>query len=1060
MKLNNFAKITKRALSLNKVLYFLMVFIVVFGAFTFNNMTKSLMPKMEIPYVTIVTTMTGASADDMEEMVTEVIEDELNDISGVEEITSSSSKSVSSIILKFKENSDINIAIRDVERKVKNIENLLPSEANKPIVSDIDINKFPTLLINLSAEMPYYNQMDIIDEIKYRLGKVEGIKSVEISGLEKPRVNIIPDIKLMQKFNITNSMLVNIVKDNGMDIPVGEKNVNSMTYSFETDNKIKSIEALREIIILNYNDRIIRLADIAEVEYQDKSAALNNYTVVGKDRKPVVSLEIYLKEDADSIKVNDQCQKIVDNWNRENPTNKLVVSLDTSIFIRKSIRDISTNAFSGILSVIVVLFLFINLGEAIIASFIIPITLISSIILFKPFGLTVNMLSIIGLIIALGMLVDNAIVVIEMIDENKLKFANKDFKEVILLSINKVGAAIFSSTITTICAFIPLAFLDGPIGAMIRSIPIAMAISISLSFIVSITLTPVLAYSFLSRKEEREDSLILKLFYMLIVVVCGLYAFSNDFKLTQLSYISGFIVLVCSAIKLFKKPSSYSYTKIFDKIIHSVMKSKVMQVLVFVFTISLFVYALSLLAGDKIPKENFPEYDEPMLLITLKLIEGTSSDDSEEIFIKAEEVLGDKDYIKLHTVIMDETRQLYYIELKDNKKISNMQIIKELSYELNRISDVNATVATNNISVAPILIRLSGNDYDELISESKVIVDILKGISGVVNPKADYEYGNATAKIIIDKEKAAENNIIISDLAMQLRYIISGQKISNIEVDGKNVYTYVKYDDVINDIRDIKSLSVLNTNNKLVPIHDFVKIEEYRNIKTLNHIDGKRILEIKAFNDENTTVDKIVKQFEKKLKESGGLKLGTKYSIAGEYDEMAKSYRDLSIKFIVALVLVYVVLLIQFNSFFQPLVIILCVPFSIIGVSLGYFFTGLTFSTLTFLGIISLVGIAINDAIVLMDFINQLRRDGMDRLESIIAGAKSRLKPIITTSLTTITGVMPLAIYNPDYSQMAYALVFGLISSTVLTLVVIPTVLNLVESFGALFKRKDYRIEK
>ncbi len=1057
MKLNNFAKITNKALKLNKALYFLMAFIALFGFYTFNSMTKSMMPEIHFPYLTVVTTMVGASSEDMEELVTEVIEDKLNDVEDLEEITSRSSKNLSTIILKFKENTDINISIQRVQRKINGIENLLPEASNAPIVSEIDVNRFPTLHINLPSDKPYYQQMQLIDEMKYRLNRVSGIKDIEISGLKKPRVNIIPDIDLMKKYNITNSMLVNIIKDKGVDIPIGEKQLNGMIYSFETDNKIKSIDDLKDIILISFNGRIIKLSDIADVKYEDKNSVFKNYIVKDGERTSVISLGIYLKKDADAIKVNDACREIVTVWNKENPFNQFTISLDTSIFIRDSIKDISTNAFSGILSVIVVLFLFINLGEAIVASLIIPITLITSIILFKPFGLTINTLSIIGLIIALGMLVDNAIVVIEMIDENRIRFHNASFKEVILLSINKVGAAIFSSTATTICAFIPLAFLSGPVGSMVRSIPIAMAISISLSFIVSITLTPVVAYSFL-KNFKNKNSLPLKIFYITIVVVCALYSFSSNFKLTKLSFVAGFIVLILSILKLFKE-YTYSYKEVFDTIIHSIMNSKFIQGLVLVFTILLFAYSISLLSSDKIPKENFPEYDNPIILITLSLVEGIGDERSNEIFEKAESIIASKDYIYLHTAVLSERKQRYYIELNMDKTISNKEIFKELTNELRKIPDIGVSVATNNMSAAPILIRLVGNDYNDLITEANDVTGILKDIPGVVNPKAMYEYGNPTARIIIDKEKASEENVLISSLSQELRYIISGQKVNNIEVDGENVYVYIKYEDIISNVNDIRHLSVLNTNKQLVPIYDFVDIKEYRTIKTLNHIDGKRILEVKAFNDENTTVEEIIKEFKSKIEKHGGVKKGIKYTIAGEYDEMAKSYRDLAVKFIVALVLVYVVLLIQFNSFLQPFVIILCVPFSIIGVSLGYFFTGLTFSTLTFLGIISLVGIAINDAIVLIDFINQLRREGVSRIQSIIDGANSRLKPIITTSLTTITGVMPLAIYNPDYSQMAYALIFGLLSSTVLTLVVVPIVLNILEGSLMIFKRKEYQGE-
>ncbi len=1061
MKYNKFAKITNKALELNKIIYFIMVFIVLFGAYTFESMTKSLMPQFEIPYITVITTMVGASSEDVEEMVTEVIEDSLTDIPNLEEVKSRSSKNVSNILLKFKGDSDKNLALQNVERKINKIKKELPEEADSPIISDVKPMNFPTILVNIPANQPYNRIEKIRDDIKLILSRIDGVKTIETFGLNKPRVTIYPNFDEMKKYKISSSMLIQLLKDKNLNIPLGEKELNNLSYSFETDNKIKSIQDLENVVLLSYMDRIVTLKDIAEIKLEDKDSKIKNYTVKDKKRVDVVNLGIFLKDDADSIKVNDECIRQVKLWNERNPNKQISLSLDTSVYIKTSIKDISTNAFSGILTVIIILFLFINLRESIVASLVIPITLISSIILFEPFGLSINTLSITGLIIALGMLVDNAIVVIEMIDENKIRLANSDFREVILFSINKVGSAIFSSTLTTICAFIPLAFLSGPVGSLIRSIPIAMALSVSLSFIVSITLTPVLAYSFLNNYDEnKEVDIKIKILQIIILVICGLYAFSNNFELTILSYISGMVVGVLAFLKLFKKNNKHTYKKIFDSAISSIIYSRILQALVLIFTLAMFVYSLHLLGSDKIPKQNFPETDEPMMMINMSVVEGTSDKDIKKIFDEVEKVLGSKDYINIHSSLINGNRYQFFIELKDDREEHNKEIIKELGDELNAIPNLSTNINPNNMESEPIVIRLTGDDFNAIIAESHKVLKVLENVPGVINPKADYEYGNPTVRIKIDKEKASKNNLSIAQLSMELRHIIAGMELNEIKIDGENTECFIKYDDLVRNIDDIKNISVMNRNNQLVPIYDFVELEEYRSIKTLTHIDGKKVLEIRAMNDENATVPEIIKTFKKNLEDKGGLENGVSYNIAGEFDEMGKSYRDLAVKFIVALVLVYVVLLIQFNSFSQPLVIILCIPFSMIGVSLGYFFMGMTFSTLSFLGIISLVGIAINDAIVLMDFINQLRKEGYSKKDSIIEAANSRLKPIITTSLTTITGVLPLSIYNPNYSQMAYALIFGLLSSTVLTLIVIPTVLNTFEGFGRLFRRKDYQIEK
>jgi HAE1 family hydrophobic/amphiphilic exporter-1 len=327
-----------------------------------------------------------------------------------------------------------------------------------------------------------------------------------------------------------------------------------------------------------------------------------------------------------------------------------------------------------------------------------------------------------------------------------------------------------------------------------------------------------------------------------------------------------------------------------------------------------------------------------------------------------------------------------------------------------------------------------------------VVRNLLQKIPGTVSPHIDYAYGNPTITLKLDKDKASQMDVNISDAVLQLRYLFSDEKLDYIKIQGHNTYAYLDYKSPFQTISGFKNLKILNQKGESVFLDSIAQWKENRSLSKRKHFDGKKIMTVSSGFNKNTTVEEIINQFEKEVEGKGGLNGNVTYQIAGDYVTMNKSYADMQQKFMIAILLVYTILLLQFNSFSQPFAIILCVPFSIIGVALGYYLTGLTFSTLSFLGVVSLVGIAINDAIVLIDYINNLRKNNTERLEAIILGCNSRFKPIIATSLTTIAGVLPLALYSEDYSQMAYALIFGLMSSTLLTLFVVPTVLNIIEN--------------
>ncbi len=1057
MKLNIFGKIAKVALNRRKIIYFLIIILTFLSVRTYDTMTKSILPEVKLPYVAIETHLVGASASEMEEMVTLPIENGIKDVKDMKKVTSSSGSGYSLVIIQFKEGIDAEIKVQQIQTKVNNIRAKLPKDIETPTIEEYDISKFPIIAVELNANMAYPQLEKVVSELDSRLKSVNNVKSVEIKGLNKPSVRIVPKFEKMNRFGIGYEAISGFIKEQQFNIPLGNRELSGLNYYFESDNRLKSIQEIKNISFNLGANQLIKLSDIAEVTYGNKETILGSYRVEDGKRQPIISLFVYKKPKGDTVAIANDVKTMVAEYNERLPNKDkygIRTSMDASEYIQTNINDVFNNALGGLLSVIVVLFLFINLRESILASLVIPITMIIVFLLFESFNLTLNVMSIMGLIIALGMLVDNAIVVVEMIDEHKKHYPSMSLTEIIIKATNSVATAIFSSTLTTIGAFIPLAFLSGAEGALIRTIPIATALAMGVSFVVSITVTPVFAYIFI-KKVDKAPSVFTAIIYSIVIAVLGAYAFSDQWALTTASYIAGFVFLLASIIKYYfiLRKKKMGQNELYKKAISAIMKSKYYKFIVITGMIMLLIYSGNLLLSGHIPMEAMPKVDSKYLTGQVSLVKGSTEQESVAVFDQINTYLSGRKYIEDYSVDIGKDTISFAVKLKDkrDRELHSERIITELISYVSTLPDIkgNFVVEGDEANATPISITISNNDSDQMFEDAQKMQQILERISGTVSPRIDFEYGAPIFTIGVDRVLASKMGIMPSTILVRIRELIANEKIMTITMDGIKTDVFIEKENVFNSIEELKQISVLNNQGVPVLLKDLVRYKEQRKINEIKHENYKKILKVKSNLADGFTVNSVLKELEKQLEDSNVLSPSTTYSLGGDFKAMQDSYADLTKKFMMAALIVYVILLIQFNGFLQPIVIIISVPFSIIGVAIGYYISGITFSTLSFLGIVSLVGIAVNDAIVLIDYINNLRREkNYDRVESIIQGCLARFKPIVATSLTTMAGVAPLALYSEDYGQMAYALIFGFFGSTVLTLFVVPVVLNIVESIS------------
>lgn len=639
--MNVLKKIIKSAITKRKAVYLMMIILVVMTGIRYPDTTKSLLPDAKFPYVSVYTYMSGASPLTMEKEVTNKIEVELNDIEDLSLMTSSSSYSTSLVVLKFKEDTNIEDKIRLVQSKISNIDHEMSQKAETPVVEEYDINDSPIIMIEVDNRLSYEDKLSIIKDIKRTVKSITGVSKLEVSGFDKRSIEVIPDEKLLEQYGISTTNIINRIKSNQTSLPLGSLEIRNMTYNFQISSEITSVETLENLIVGTYEQKPLYLRDVSDVKVTTETENYS-YSISSNKKKSIVTLAVFKKKKGDTVAINKQVKAFVSSFNRENDYGvKLSTALDLSTYISKSINDVINNALSGLLSVIVVLFFFIGIREAIISSAVIPVTLISSFLLFNTFEVTLNIFSIMGLIIALGMLVDNAIVVIEMIDEMKIKNRELSIKEIVLLSTSRVAPAILASTLTTVAALVPLVIMKGDTGSLIREIPLTASIAMTMSFISSITITPVLAVQFIKHEYTSRYKIVTLLF----IILSAIFALSNNFELTTLSYISAIGVGICAYVKLFTSYKSNAFD-LFSSFIKKVMNSTWKKVLVMIVTVVLLLSSITLLFSDFIQKEAMPEGDDVNQLATIQLVEGSVKAHAEEISQMINEHLLESSYVK------------------------------------------------------------------------------------------------------------------------------------------------------------------------------------------------------------------------------------------------------------------------------------------------------------------------------------------------------------------------------------------------------------------------------
>jgi len=998
----------------------IMILMILAGLFALSRLPRELMSKIEMNWVFITTIYPGISPEEIEELITKPIEDAIESVDRIDFISSGSEEGQSFIGVKFEniDSDEFDKRFMDLRAEVDAVARTLPKDANDPYAMSFSSADFmPMISVNLSSDLPEKEIKQIVESFKDDIIQIKNVSKVEISGLRDREIWVEVDPGRMNAFNVTFDEIVNAIASKNMNIPGGTLKSAKSEFLIRTIGEIENPDEIKNIIMrINPKGGYIKVENIANVldTYKD-------YRVKSRlDEKPVVSLSISKKEKGNSIEIIDQIKEIVAQYQERHIKDvKFTITNDTSIYINDILNILQSNALMGLILVIVLLWLFLGKRNALMAAIGIPVTFLFTFLYMYITGRSLNGNSIFGLVLVLGMVVDDAIVVIE----NCHRYIQKGFhpKRAAIVGTCEVGRPIFASIATTIAAFLPLVLMPGIMGRFMRIIPI----------VVSLVLAASLFEAFFILPAHIGD--------------WGRAITNNKLKKRK----GGFERVRIIYLRILKKALRKRY-----------------WVVAGVFGL----FVISLLAIPIIGVELFHGDEFPQFIIQVRMPEEYKLEETDEVMKYIENIAmqlpeEERNAIITSTGFLQTQADWIYkssvgqvlVDLVEEKYRERTvdEIIEELREKIGNIAGVK-NIEFYKFSGgppvgAPVEVKVKGKYLDELEEVTELVKKELSKMEGVKDIKDDFEQGKKELRIKIDEEKAAFFGMNTLGIASSVRNAYLGIKASVLRDADEEIDVIVKFNsDARDNIEDFRNIKVATFDGRYIPLKDIAELEIEKGYSTIHRFDGERAITVSADIDNSvTSAVKVNNELIEKFKDISREFPGYKLDFRGEFQEYIESFNSLGILFIFGIILIYLILGGQFQSFVQPFIIIFTIPLAFIGATFGLLIDGNPFSIITLYGIVALAGVAVNSSIVLVDFINRSRQKGHSKWRAIIHSGYIRIRPIFLTTATTVGGLLPMALglggKSEQWASLANTIVWGLIFSSTLTLVVIPCVYAIVD---------------
>lgn len=988
----------------------LMVFIA--GIVSYFNLDQALMPDVDLPIAVVATTYVGASPEEIENLISKPLEEGLGSISNVDTITSVSSANISMVVLQFVDGTDIDMAAVDMRDKLDQIKSGLPDDAGDPMVIKMDINAIP-IMIGVKAEnldLTALNEL-LEDNVVNRLERIEGVASVDLSGGITREVRITVDPTKLAGYGLTTSTLSNILKAENMNLPSGDLSQGNTTVSVRTIGEFTSIQQINNLPITTGTGAVIHLSDVARVE--EVEADRDSFMYVNGEKGILISVD--KQSTANLVKVSDSLKKEITKLQEDYPELDINLLTDTAEYIQMSLSNITQTALLAAVIAFFVLLLFLkNAVTAGIIAVSIPTSIMATFAMMYVTGINMNMISMGGVAIGIGMLVDNSVVVLDSI----YQYYERGYSAVEAAEIGakEVSMAITASTLTTVAVFVPLALTGGTTGAMMQNLSFTIVYALVASVIVALTFVP-MACGLLLKKETK----------------------SINWKNTKfLKFLDHWDAAIDTLSRKYEKMLKWALRH----------RKKTVITVIAVFILSLFTVPI---AG----MDFMATMDQGTANITVELPNGTDLDTTEETTLEVLYRLQDIPerelvYASVGSGMMSSGTNsssivINLVDKKDRDR-STDEVCEEIKGLLADIPGAEITVASSNAAMgslasADVTMNVYGYDSPTLVEVEKELVAMLSEVPGLSEVEGSTGDTVPEAKVTIDRGKASQYGITTASVAGALNTAISGSTATQYKVDGTEIDVVIRYDtDEVNYLTDLKNLTVTSAYGTQVPLSDIATVTMDESATTIMRENQKNYITINA-NAEGMSGSEAQKLVQDAMADFE-LPDGCHYEFGGMMEMMNESFSSLTTAMIVAVLLVYMIMASQFESLRYPFIVMFSMPLAITGAILGLLITGNTITMPAMMGFVMLIGMVVNNGIVLVDYTNQLMDRGMNCYDALTTAGPRRLRPILMTTLTTVLGMLPMALATSEGSEMmqalAVAVIFGLSLSTVVTLIFIP----------------------
>lgn len=1015
----------------------LMIFlaVIVFGAYSLINLPIDLYPDIEFPAITVVTTYNGANAADIETNISIPVEDALNSVDKLQEITSISRDNISVVFAEFEFETDLSEAANEIRDALSFVEEIMPEGASSPNIFKLNASMMPILFYAITAEESYAGIEKILDEkIINPLNRIEGIGSIGLAGTPIREVQIEIDPKKMEAYHVTVEQIGGILQAENMNMPTGNVKMGMLNYPLRVEGEFSTSEEIGDIVIGSQSGQVIYLKNVATVKDSIREMSIDQ-RINGKQG---ITLFVMKQSGANTVKIAHEVNKELEELKSTLPSDiKIDVILDSSEFIQGSINNLTETLMFALFFVMMIVLFFLGRWRAtIIIILTIPISLIVAFIYLYITDNTINIISLSSLSIAIGMVVDDAIVVLENISKHIDRGSSP--REAAIYATNEVWLAVIVTTLTVVAVFFPMTLIGGMTGVLFNQLGWIVSITVVASTIAAITLTPMLSSRLLKLRQKNEKR----------------------------AGISRYEQIV---IPMLDRLDSW-YEKALRWSLHN-------KLLITIVSFAIFFGSIFLATG--IDTEFIPASDEGNITVEIELQSGTRMEESARIAMMVDSIIvnsfpdevelisssaGSDESGGITAIFQSSGSNIVNINISltsaEEREVSVWDIAEQIRLELLKIPEIikyNVIAGSGmEMSTSTVDVEIYGYDIEKTTLLANQIAEMLETVPGARDIEISREKSKPELRFEIDREKMAAMGLNTATVASALYNRINGLTATRYREGGDEYDVVIKFKESYrNSISDIENIAIMNPMGQLIRLSEIGAINEYWSPPNIERQGRQRVVTVST-TPYKVALGKMAIDIQNEI-DAIEIPPDVIIEVGGVFEDLQESFTDLGLLLVLSLVLVYLVMASQFESLKMPFIIMFSIPFAFTGVILALFITNTNLSVIAGLGAIMLIGIAVKNAIVLVDYINLMRDRDYNIDDAIALAGKSRLRPVLMTAMTTIFGMLPLALSTGEgseiWSPMGISVIGGLVFSTIVTMLIVPVIYRV-------FARKGERDEK